>query len=152
MQLTFVFRTTKTSFLVVKRSATTASTANQFGDFSMALFAYTSNPAGLLLALKKATDQGHVQTWAYDKDGDFTHTPAQWNGKAWLRPTFGPGYLRFHLLGNQNVVTTWAIYGVFHGRFVEELIAHFHDILTDIKPTVQPLANVDECTMAVRGT
>jgi hypothetical protein len=112
----------------------------------MALFAYTPDPGRLLAAIKQAIDNGHVKTWAYDKEGDFTHTPDQWNGKAWLRPSLGQGYLRFHIIGSKATITTWAMYGIYHGRFIEELITHFHDSVSDLKPTIQPLAGVDVCT------
>lgn len=42
----------------------------------------TSNSTALLAAFKKAIDDGKVVTWSYDGDGDFTHTPPQWNKKA----------------------------------------------------------------------
>ncbi|MGY3653219.1 hypothetical protein ACVWW2_008510 [Bradyrhizobium sp. LM4.3] len=54
----------------------------------MAIYFDTQTPKKLLAAYKKAIDDGHVTTWAYDEDGDFTHTADQWNKKAWLRPKF----------------------------------------------------------------
>ena len=52
----------------------------------MAIHFKTETPKKLLAAFKKAVDDGHVVTWSYDSDGDFTHTAEQWIRKAWLRP------------------------------------------------------------------
>ena len=47
----------------------------------MAIRVATSQPQAVLAAIKRAIEQRHVETWAYDKDGDFTHTPTQWANK-----------------------------------------------------------------------
>ena len=41
----------------------------------MAVIVKTGDPAGLLKKIKKAIDDKHIETWSYDSDGDFTHTP-----------------------------------------------------------------------------
>jgi hypothetical protein len=48
----------------------------------MAVRVSTTHPSSLLAAIKKAIDARHVDTWSYDSDGDFTHTPLQWAKKA----------------------------------------------------------------------
>jgi hypothetical protein len=63
----------------------------------MALHFFTNNPHGLLSAFKKAIDDGRVVTWAYDKDGDFTHTAQQWKDLAWLRPSTVAGQLGLYV-------------------------------------------------------
>ncbi|WP_036114654.1 MULTISPECIES: hypothetical protein [Luteibacter] len=85
----------------------------------------TSNPQGLLAAMKKAIDQGHVTTWKYDSDGDFTHTPDQWRGKAWLRPKVVAGELQLGILFPRGHQATKEVYAVYHGRFIEMAMAHF---------------------------
>lgn len=85
----------------------------------------TSNPQGLLAAMKKAIDQGHVTTWKYDSDGDFTHTPDQWRGKAWLRPKVVAGELQFGILFPSGQQQTRLLYAVYHGRFIEMAMSHF---------------------------
>ena len=52
----------------------------------MAIIIKTNNPSGLLKAIYKAIDDKEIETWIYDADKDFTHTPDQWKNKAWLRP------------------------------------------------------------------
>jgi hypothetical protein len=91
----------------------------------MAVRISTPQPNGLLLAVKKAIDERHVETWAYDSDGDFTHTPVQWHKKAWLRPSIQSGALVFNILTPRGVNLSKEIYGVYHGRFIEMLLAHF---------------------------
>jgi hypothetical protein len=46
----------------------------------------TDKPERLLENFKKKIDDGKVETWSYDADGDFSHTPSQWKNRAWLRP------------------------------------------------------------------
>lgn len=91
----------------------------------MSVTVFTSKPNALLTAIKKAIDDNKVETWAYDQDGDFTHSPDQWRQKAWFRPAVQQGMLVFGLLGPTDVTMTKTIYGVYHGRFIEMLLAHF---------------------------
>jgi hypothetical protein len=86
----------------------------------------TESPSDLLAAIKKAIDEGHIKTWEYDKDGDFTHTPAQWHEQAWLHPVEVDGALTFGIIHPKGKAVTWAIFGVYQGRFIEMLIEHFH--------------------------
>lgn len=91
----------------------------------MAIYFKTKTPKKLLAAYKKAIDDGHVSTWSYDKDGDFTHTADQWNKKAWLRPKFTEGEaLTFIILGPKETTLSSSIYAVYHGRFIESMLAH----------------------------
>jgi hypothetical protein len=96
----------------------------------MAIRVSTSDPTSLLAAIKKAIDAKHVDTWSHDSDGDFTHTPSQWSRKAWLRPKIQPGTLVLNILGPKGVKLSKEIYGVYHGRFIEMLLAHFDDKFT----------------------
>jgi hypothetical protein len=84
----------------------------------------TPNPNGLLASFKEAIRKGHVETWS-DVNGDFTHTPPQWKGKAWMRPTVYANELRFSIIRPQNGSITSEIYAVYHGRFIETMLAHF---------------------------
>jgi hypothetical protein len=103
----------------------------------MALFFKTSTPQALLNDFKRQIDQGHVLTWSYDKDGDFTHTPSQWSREAWMRPSIEIGGLRFNILGNTKKMTTKAIYGVYHGRLVESIATHCDDLFTEVVATAK---------------
>ena len=109
----------------------------------MAIIVNTPNPAQLLAAIKKAIDDGKVDTWAYDADGDFTHWPEQWRYNAWLRPVIAPGSLIFGLLGKKDTDMTKVVYGVYHGRFIEMLLTHFDDDFSAASATAQKDARVD---------
>lgn len=85
----------------------------------------TADPASLLAQIKKEIDDGKIDTWSYDKDGDFTHIPDQWDKKAWLRPSVGTGALELTIVWPKNSEQDPAIAGVFLGRFIEMLVVHF---------------------------
>jgi hypothetical protein len=97
----------------------------------MAIRVSTNEPSSLLAAIKKAIDGRHVETWSYDSDGDFTHTPSQWARKAWLRPTVQSGALVLNIVNPQGVNLSKEIYGVYHGRFIEMLLVHFDNKFID---------------------
>jgi hypothetical protein len=101
----------------------------------MAIRVTTAQPSALLAAIKKAIDARKVDTWSYDSDGDFTHTPPQWARKAWLRPTVQVGALVLNILNPRGVNLSKEIYGVYHGRFIEMLLAHFDDNFADAHAT-----------------
>ena len=69
----------------------------------MALYFLADQPSQLLSSFKKAIDDGHVATWSYDKDGDFTHTAAQWKNLAWLRPSTVSGRLVSNILNKFRI-------------------------------------------------
>lgn len=106
----------------------------------MAVAFKTGDPAGLLARAKRAIDNGSVDTWSYDKDGDFTHTPTQWKNKAWLRPSVQNGQLRMTTISPQNVSLTWEVYGVYMGRFIEMMTVHFHEYFSSAESTANPAA------------
>ena len=114
----------------------------------MAVIVKTSNPSSLLSNIKKSIDSKLIETWSYDSDGDFTHTPDQWKLKGWLRPTIATGELKFGFLGNNNIITTKLIYAVYHGRFIEMLLNHFDEEITEVKSTALPTTGLDTITTA----
>lgn len=103
----------------------------------MAILIKTGNPAALLTAIRKKIDAGKIETWTYDIDGDFTHTPDQWVKKAWLRPKTYAGELRVGILGQKGVKLPSVIYGVYHGRFIEMILTHFDNDFTNAIATAQ---------------
>src|SRR6267142_1570402 len=91
----------------------------------MAIHFKTEKPKSLLAAYKKAIDDGHVTTWSYDAEGDFTHTAEQWNRKAWLRPKIQEGSaLALYIIKPKDIKISSVIYSVYHGRFIESMLAH----------------------------
>jgi hypothetical protein len=109
----------------------------------MALRLLTSTPNKLLSTFKKAIDDGHVDTWSYDTSGDFTHTPGQWRNLAWLRPSVVDGEkLVFQIIRPKGANISTEVYAVYHGRFIESMIAHCNQIFTDARAT--PIADSDD--------
>ena len=105
----------------------------------MAIHFTTSNPSALLTALKAAVNAKQIETWAYDSDGDFTHTPPQWKNEAWLRPSVGTGVLTFNFIARNNVKTSKEVYAVYHGRFIETMLAHFDNMFSNADATALPV-------------
>ena len=97
-----------------------------------------SNPNALLAAIKKAIDDREVQTWTYDSDGDFTHSAQQWNNQAWLRPSVQAGALTMNIMPPQAKNISSEVYAVYHGRFVEMVLAHFDSRFTAASATALP--------------
>jgi hypothetical protein len=105
----------------------------------MAIYFKTRTPKKLLAAYKKAIDDGHVVTWAYDADGDFTHTADQWNRKAWLRPRIREAEaLALNILAPQDSSISSKIYAIYHGRFIESMLAHCDKLFDDATATAMP--------------
>ena len=96
----------------------------------MAVYANTTDPQGLVDKIKDYINKGKIDTWKYDSDGDLTHSATQWNKKAWLRPKIEEDRVVFGLLGNTNDVMTKELYAIYHGRFIEMLLAHFDEFVT----------------------
>jgi hypothetical protein len=112
----------------------------------MALHFATNVPQQLLNDFKSKIKQGHIVTWSYDANHDvFIHETPQWRNKAYLRPVIEIGGLRFNLLGHRGVPTTQEVYAIYHGRFIESMIAHCHDLFTTSSATAKP-TNTDVLT------
>lgn len=107
----------------------------------MAVHFKTQTPQKLLNAYKKAIDDGHVTTWSYDKDGDFTHTAEQWIRKAWLRPQVVSGTeLVLNILAPKEVDVSSAVYAIYHGRFIESVLRHCDKLFVNAHATAMPEA------------
>jgi len=88
---------------------------------------FTQDASTLLNAIKGAIDEGHIDTWSYDGDGDFTHTThdRQWENRAWLRPSIRKDRLLLNIIFASNETQKRLVYGVYHGRFIEMAVTHF---------------------------
>ena len=108
----------------------------------MAIHFETKTPRKLLKAFKKAIDDGHVVTWSYDKDGDFTHTPEQWAHKAWLTPkVIENTRLTLTIIVPVDDTLSSEAYAVYHGRFIEAMLAHCDGLFTEGKVSAMPIAD-----------
>jgi hypothetical protein len=91
----------------------------------MAVIVLCDDPQGLLGQIKKGIADGTIETWLTDTDGDFIHSPKQWQNLAWFRPSVQQDRLVFNILGNRDIRMSKVTYGVYHGRFIEMLLTHF---------------------------
>ncbi|MGD1210105.1 MAG: hypothetical protein ABR973_01955 [Candidatus Acidiferrales bacterium] len=98
----------------------------------MAVRLFTDDPSKALGALKRMIDEGHIDTWRYDSQGDFTHTAAsgQWKNKAWLRPKLCADRLEMNIIRPKNGSVDREVYAVYHGRFIETAVAHIPKLFT----------------------
>lgn len=116
----------------------------------MALYFETQTPNGLLKAFKKAIDDGHISTWSYDSQGDFTHTPEQWNKLAWFRPkVIEKKQLVFSIIRPKNRNISSEVYAVYHGRFLESILVHCDTLFTKSIATALP-AETDNVAPSAR--
>lgn len=105
----------------------------------MAILVETRYPHLLVQEIKEKINNGGIDTWSYDKEGDFTHAPDQWIYHAWIRPIYEEKRVIFAILGRSDKNLSTIDYAVYHGRFVEMLLTHFDS--TCIKIEVTPLAS-----------
>lgn len=105
----------------------------------MAIHITTAAPKKLLATFKKAIDDGHIKTWSYDSDGDFTHTADQWVRKAWLHPKIiEKTELILHILPPKDVELTSQIYAIYHGRFIESMLNHCDTLFSNASASAMP--------------
>jgi hypothetical protein len=104
----------------------------------MAIIIETSQAADLLEKIKSAIVGGEIVTWAYDDDDDFTHTAKQWEYEAWLRPSIGKDRLTFYIVPPTTKVISTEIYAIYHGRFIESILAHFDSEFVQAYATAMP--------------
>lgn len=109
----------------------------------MAIIVKTSRPNWVITQIRSRIDNSQIDTWEYDKDGDFTHV-GQWKNLAWMSPVIEENCVIFRILGRNSVKMTLMEYAVFHGRFLEMLINQFPDESKKIiieAPLSNPLDN-----------
>lgn len=104
----------------------------------MAVYFPADKPADLLASFKKAIDEGHVETWAYNDNGDYYHDRPQWKDKVVMRPVVTKDLLQFGIIATG---LTWPVYGVYHGRLIEEFLSHFSAKLNDSARATPNLVN-----------
>ncbi len=91
----------------------------------MAIYVKCNNPQALLDKIKRSVDNGNVESWRYDDDGDFFHTPNGWPHSGWLRPYVENGDLIFGIVGPKDDTMTTRRYAAFHSYFLETLLNLF---------------------------
>ena len=109
----------------------------------MAIYIHTNDPQGLHQRLTASIRKREIITWGVDKDGDYTIDRDQWRFKAWFRPTEKQGQLIFGIVQSRKYVMTNELYGVYHGRLVSTILAHFSYMITEVNVTPNPQKGVD---------
>lgn len=91
----------------------------------MSIYVKTGNPNKLINDINEKIKNTAIDTWSVDRDGDYTHTAQQWQYHAWIHPIIEPGRVVFAILGRTSENLSVIDYAIYHGRFVEMLLAHF---------------------------
>jgi hypothetical protein len=109
----------------------------------MAISVSTAAPRALLNGIRKAIDDNKVRTWGYkDLDGVryYTHTTTQWEKLAWIKATVYSDGVVFNIVPPQGKAISPEVYAIYHGRFVEMLLAHFDQQFVDARASAMPLS------------
>jgi hypothetical protein len=109
----------------------------------MSILVTTPKPNTLVKSIKQKIDEEVIVTWLYDNDGDFSHSPDQWEYKAWLRPIIKEGMVIFKIIAPIDKHLSTRTYAVYHGRFIEMLLSHFDGLFSEISASSLP-SNGDE--------
>lgn len=107
----------------------------------MAINFKTAHPQALLDAFRKAIRDGKVVTWTIDVRNDyFTHSTDQWRNLAWFMPKVNTtdGSLDFYIIKPQGKNISVEVYAIYHGRFIESLLAHCDGLFSSASATSLP--------------
>lgn len=91
----------------------------------MSIYVKTVNPRKLVDDINEKISNTSINTWAVDKDGDYTHTAQQWQYHAWIHPIIETERVVFAIWGRASEDLSVVDYAIYHGRFVEMLLTHF---------------------------
>lgn len=99
----------------------------------MSIYVKTKAPQKLIDDINESIKNDSIDTWSVDSDGDYTHTAKQWQYHAWMHPIVKEDRLIFAIWGRKDVDLGIVDYAVYHGRFVEMLLAHFDSQFSSIE-------------------
>lgn len=91
----------------------------------MSIYVKSSNPQKLIHDINEKIENSEINTWCVDNDGDYTHTAEQWKNHAWIHPIVEADRVIFAIWGRVRENLSVVDYAIYHGRFVEMLLAHF---------------------------
>lgn len=91
----------------------------------MSVYVNSPNPQKLINDINEKIESSGIDTWSVDSDGDYTHTAEQWKNHAWIHPIIETDRVVFAIWGRVNMDLSVVDYAIYHGRFVEMLLAHF---------------------------
>jgi hypothetical protein len=111
----------------------------------MAVHFYCDAPQALLAAfnarIAQTEPKDKITTWELHGDGQhYTHRSAEWNRKAWMRPTIQTGRLSFNIVRSQNGSVSSVAYAYYHGHLIETFLAHFDSMFSNASASSLPEA------------
>lgn len=109
----------------------------------MAIYIKTKNPQHLIDNINKLIRDRDIVTWTVDREGDYTIDRDQWRFRAWMRPVVEQNRLVIEIIQSRKFSLTSELYGVYHGRFVTTILAHFYNEIEGIDVTPHPVIGVD---------
>ena len=112
----------------------------------MAIIIKTDNPQVVCDLFTQNVSNRDITTWIVDADGDFTIANPKWTYKAWMRPIISRegNTLVFGFVSSRKHDITKGLYGIYHGRLVATLIAHYDHLIDSvtIKPLLDPQTDI----------
>jgi hypothetical protein len=121
----------------------------------MAIYIETKRQDSIINKIKELIDNGKrnngkekIATWDYSGN-NFVHTTSshQWKDEAYLKafpnPENNPEYLVFGVKKKLKTLRRY-VYGVYQGRFIEELISHLYPDFKWISVSANPNTNYDD--------
>lgn len=107
----------------------------------MAIFVTTQTPKKLLSSIKQAISEDQITTWSIDGEDHFTHSAQQWARHAWFKARIEEKRIVFNIIPPKGKIVSRAVYGIYHGRFIEMLLNHFDGLFERASATAMPTAN-----------
>ena len=111
----------------------------------MAIIVRTNDPRLILDQLQNKFEEGLIDTWSYDDDGDFSNV-GQWEGKGWFRPIIeeNPTFIKFIIVSRNTIPMTRMEYSVLHSSFLEVILNHVNVSMIEEIIVTKPDSDKDE--------
>lgn len=106
----------------------------------MAIHFRCDNPKALYEAIREQIEDGSVETWEIDEQGDFVHVRPQWRYSGYLRAKVNRDDLQINIFAYEDVNVSVEAYAILHGRFVEMVLAHCDSLFTTANVSAFPEA------------
>lgn len=103
----------------------------------MALIITSDTPEEIWDKFKRLVEDNIIKTWVIDDDEDLTCSNEKWIFKAWFEKKLlhDKGTLAFGIIPSTRFILTNEIYAVYHGRLASTLLAHFDNLIKELKIT-----------------
>jgi len=98
----------------------------------------TEDSNALFDAICEKIEDGSIETWEIDEQGDFVHVPPQWRYSGYLRANADGEDLEINIFAYEGVDVSVEAYAVLHGRFVEMALAHCDSLFTTASVSALP--------------